>query len=126
MYYLKITAYADELLSELDNCRAGRSRSSLMQKNWIGKSTGVRFAFPLADEASIGRQAVGIHHPRRHHHGRHLRRRGRRTPAGHLHAANNPELAAFIEECKKGGVAEADMATMEKKGCRPACSSPTR
>jgi leucyl-tRNA synthetase len=84
-----------------------------MQKNWIGKSTGVRFAFPLADGR---RKAVGVHHPRRHHHGRHLRRRRRRAPAGHRAAANNPELAAFIEECKKGGVAEADIATMEKKG----------
>ena len=41
-------------------------------------------------------------------------------------AANNPELAAFIEECKRGGVAEADIATMERRACRPASSSPIR
>jgi leucyl-tRNA synthetase len=49
MYYMKITAYAEELLSELDNLPGWPEQVRLMQKNWIGKSTGVRFAFPLAD-----------------------------------------------------------------------------
>ena len=114
MYYMKITAYADELLSELDNLPGWPEQVRLMQKNWIGKSTGVRFAFPLADNADeklwvfttradtimgVTFVAVAAEHPLA-------------TKA----AANNPELAAFIEECKKGGVAEADIATMEKKG----------
>ena len=51
MYYMKITAYAEELLSELDNLPGWPEQVRLMQKNWIGKSTGVRFAFPLADNA---------------------------------------------------------------------------
>jgi leucyl-tRNA synthetase len=101
MYYMKITAYADELLAELDNLPGWPEQVRLMQKNWIGKSTGVRFAFPLSQQRRR-RKAVGVHHPRRHHHGRHLRRRRRRTPAGDAAAANNPELAAFIEECKQG------------------------
>ena len=46
MYYMKITAYAEELLSELDNLPGWPEQVRLMQKNWIGKSTGVRFAFP--------------------------------------------------------------------------------
>ena len=114
MYYMKITAYAEELLTELDNLPGWPEQVRLMQKNWIGKSTGVRFAFPLADNADeklwvfttradtimgVTFVAVAAEHPLA-------------TKA----AANNPELAAFIEECKKGGVAEADIATMEKKG----------
>jgi leucyl-tRNA synthetase len=114
MYYMKITAYAEELLSELDNLPGWPEQVRLMQKNWIGKSTGVRFAFPLADNADeklwvfttradtimgVTFVAVAAEHP--------LATRA---------AANNPELAKFIEECKQGGVAEADIATMEKKG----------
>lgn len=114
MYYMKITAYAEELLAELDNLPGWPEQVRLMQKNWIGKSTGVRFAFPLADNPEeklwvfttradtimgVTFVAVAAEHP--------LASRA---------AANNPELAAFIEECKQGGVAEADLATMEKKG----------
>ncbi len=116
MYFMKITAYAEELLTELDNLPGWPEQVRTMQNNWIGKSTGVRFAFPLRTRWQAGK-AVGLHHPRRHHHGRDLRApsppsiRWPRAPR-----QNNPELAAFIEECKHGGVAEADMATMEKKG----------
>ena len=114
MYYMKITAYAEELLAELDKLPGWPEQVRLMQKNWIGKSTGVRFAFPLADNADeklwvfttradtimgVTFVAVAAEHP--------LATRA---------AANNPALAAFIEECKQGGVAEADLATMEKKG----------
>ncbi len=119
-YYLKITDYADELLGDLDQLGGWPERVKLMQANWIGKSTGVRFAFKhdIADEAGpIGDGklwvfttradtimgvtfcAVAAEHPLA------------------LHAAKgNPELAAFIEKCKHGSVMEADMATMEKEG----------
>ena len=135
MYYMKITAYAEELLSELDNLPGWPEQVRLMQKNWIGKSTGVRFAFPVVTSGAAGTKlpspgtgegpgeraseeeklwvfttradtimgvtfvAVAAEHP--------LAMRA---------AVGNPELANFIEECKKGGVAEADIATMEKKG----------
>jgi leucyl-tRNA synthetase len=114
MYYMKITAYAEELLSELDNLPGWPEQVRLMQKNWIGKSTGVRFAFPLADGGDdqlwvfttradtvmgVTFVAVAAEHP--------LATRA---------ALNNRELADFIETCKQGGVAEADIATMEKKG----------
>ncbi|MBL8449268.1 MAG: leucine--tRNA ligase, partial [Dechloromonas sp.] len=115
MYYMKITAYAEELLSELDKLPGWPEQVRLMQKNWIGKSTGVRFAFPFELDGKAEKLwvfttradtimgvtfcAVAAEHP--------LATRA---------AENNPELAAFIEECKKGGVAEADLATMEKKG----------
>ena len=61
--------------------------------------------------------AARVHHARGHHHGRHVRRawpRSIRWPR--ISRARNPELAAFIEECKQGGVAEAEVATLEKKG----------
>ena len=115
MYFFRITQYADELLSGLDNLPGWPERVKTMQANWIGKSVGVRFAFPYQldgkDEQlwvfttradtimGVTFCAVAAEHP--------LATRA---------AANNPELAAFINECKQGSVAEADMATMEKKG----------
>ena len=121
-YYLAITRYAPELLEAVRNQLPGwPERVRVMQENWIGKSEGVRFAFTHAIRGADGKPigdgrmyvfttradtimgvtfcAVAPEHPL----------------AAHA-AAANPALAAFIEECKKGGVAEADMATMEKKG----------
>jgi leucyl-tRNA synthetase len=115
MYFMRITAYADELLNELDNLPGWPEQVRTMQKNWIGKSLGVRFAFPYELDGKAEQLwvyttradtimgvtfcAVAAEHPLATH-----------------AAKNNPELAAFIEECKQGGVAEADLATMEKKG----------
>ncbi|MBK1681304.1 leucine--tRNA ligase [Rhodocyclus tenuis] len=115
MYYMKITAYADELLAALDDLPGWPEQVRLMQKNWIGKSTGVRFAFPYELDGKADKLwvfttradtimgvtfvAVAAEHP-----------------LATYAAAKNPEIAAFVEECKKGGVAEADIATMEKKG----------
>jgi len=115
MYYLAITKYADELLASLDSLPGWPERVKTMQANWIGKSYGVRFAFPYEQD---GKQellwvfttradtlmgvtfcAVAAEHP--------LASRA---------AKSNPEIAAFVEECKQGSVMEADMATMDKKG----------
>jgi len=122
MYYVRITDYADELLDHVDNKLPGwPERVRTMQANWIGKSTGVRFAFPhtVTDDngAAIGDGKLYVFTTRAD------------TIMGvtfcavapeHAlaqHAArNNPELQAFIAECKMGSVIEADMATMEKKG----------
>ncbi|ABE46488.1 leucine--tRNA ligase [Polaromonas sp. JS666] len=121
-YYLKITDYAEELLGHVQHQLPGwPERVRLMQENWIGKSEGVRFAFTHdirdASGALIGGGkmyvfttradtimgvtfcAVAPEHPLA------------------LHAAAlNPQLAAFIEECKAGGTTEAELATQEKKG----------
>ncbi|MHB1093478.1 leucine--tRNA ligase [Thiobacillus sp.] len=115
MYFFRITQYADELLSGLDTLPGWPERVKTMQANWIGKSVGVRFAFPYTLDGQDDKLwvfttradtimgvtfcAVAAEHP--------LATRA---------AQNNPVLAAFIAECKQGSVAEADMATMEKKG----------
>lgn len=112
MYFFRITQYADELLTDLDQLDGWPEQVKTMQANWIGKSFGVRFAFPHGDNEQLWVYttradtimgvtfvAVAAEHP--------LALRA---------AENNPALATFIEECKHGSVAEADMATMEKKG----------
>ncbi len=112
MYFFRITQYAEELLADLDQLDGWPEQVKTMQRNWIGKSFGVRFAFPYGDNEKLWVYttradtimgvtfvAVAAEHPLA------------------LQAAQgNPALAAFIEECKQGGVAEADIATMEKKG----------
>jgi leucyl-tRNA synthetase len=114
-YYLGITKYADELLSALDTLPGWPERVKTMQANWIGKSFGVRFAFPYELDGRSGKLwvyttradtimgvtfvAVAAEHP--------LATRA---------AQGNEKLAAFIDECKHGSVMEADIATMEKKG----------
>jgi leucyl-tRNA synthetase len=122
MYYVRITDYAEELLDYVDHKLPGwPERVRIMQSNWIGKSTGVRFAFPhniAGDDGQLINDgklyvfttrpdtimgvtfcAVAAEHPLATH-----------------AAQDKPELQAFIAECKMGSVIEADMATMEKKG----------
>jgi len=121
-YYLKITDYAEELLEHVQNQLPGwPERVKLMQENWIGKSEGLRFAFPHAIQDADGQPigdgklyvfttradtimgvtfcAVAPEHPLATH-----------------AAQGNPALATFIEECKKGGTTEAELALREKEG----------
>jgi leucyl-tRNA synthetase len=120
-YYFGITQYADELLDSIDDLDGWPDQVRTMQRNWIGKSEGVRFAFPhqITDESGTVLQdgkmyvfttrpdtimgvtfcAVAAEHP-----------------IATVAANNNPELAAFIEVCKAGGTTEAEMATKEKEG----------
>jgi leucyl-tRNA synthetase len=115
MYYLKITAYADDLLESLKTMQGWPERVRTMQANWIGKSEGVRIGFPYESDGTEGVMhafttradtlmgvtfcAVAAEHP---------------LAVGA--AAHNPALARFIEECKRGPAVEADIATQEKKG----------
>ncbi|MGE1176302.1 leucine--tRNA ligase [Pseudomonas sp. BW7P1] len=117
MYYFKITAYADELLESLDELDGWPEQVKTMQRNWIGKSRGMEVQFPYNVD-SIGESgtlkvfttrpdtlmgATYVAVAAEHH-------------LAALAAKNNPELQAFIAECKGGSVAEADVATQEKKG----------
>jgi leucyl-tRNA synthetase len=117
-WFLKITAYADELLDEIGKMPGWPQQVCTMQENWIGRSEGVELEFGLVTSTPLSDQnklsvfttrpdtlmgvtyvAVAAQHP-----------------LALKAAANNPALAAFIEDCKLVKVAEAEMATMEKKG----------
>ena len=121
-YYLRITDYASELLEQVQTGLEGwPDRVRAMQENWIGKSEGVRFAFTHNIKDAQGQLiqdgkmfvfttradtimgvtfcAVAPEHPLATH-----------------AASTNPELAAFIEQCKRGGTTEAELATREKEG----------
>ncbi|HSD61781.1 MAG TPA: leucine--tRNA ligase, partial [Burkholderiales bacterium] len=114
-YYLGITRYAEELLADLDQLPGWPERVKTMQANWIGRSYGVRFAFPYRLDGKQEKLwvfttradtimgvtfcAVAPEHPLAEH-----------------AARRNPRLAGFVEECKRGPVMEADLATIEKKG----------
>jgi leucyl-tRNA synthetase len=115
MYFLRITAYAEELLSALDDLPGWPEQVKLMQKNWIGRSEGVRLAFPYQLDGEdqklwvfttradtlLGATfcAVSAEHP-----------------IAAWAAQRDAKLAAFVEECRKGAVMEADLAQLEKKG----------
>jgi len=115
MYFLRITAYAEELLAALDRLPGWPEQVKLMQKNWIGRSEGVRVGFPyqLENESRVlwvfttradtlmGATfcAVAAEHP-----------------IAVFASQGNSKLRAFVEECKRGPAMEAELAQIEKKG----------
>ncbi len=123
MYYLRITNYAEELLSYLGRMPGWPEPVKIMQANWIGKSEGVRFAFTHGIPDDTGKRigdgrlyvfttradtimgvtfcAVAAEHPLAAHAAKH-----------------DPRVSAFVDTCKRGGVNEAEFATMEKQGVR--------
>ena len=111
-WFMKITDYAEQLLDDLDQLDGWPEQVRTMQRNWIGRSTGVELRFDVVGESAltvyttradtlmgVTYVAVAPEHP--------LAKKA---------AENNPELQAFIASCKTTSVAEADVATMEKKG----------
>jgi leucyl-tRNA synthetase len=123
-YFMKITAYAEELLNDLDKLDGWPEQVKTMQRNWIGKSYGCEVEFPLSLPSPAGGRGAGGE-------GETLKVYTTRpdtlmgatyvaVAAEHalatLAAKDNPKLAEFIAECKRGSVAEADVATAEKKG----------
>jgi leucyl-tRNA synthetase len=115
MYFFRITAYAEELLAALEKMPGWPEQVKLMQKNWLGRSEGVRigfryelqgehktlWVFTTRADTLMGAtfMAVAAEHP-----------------IAAFAAKNDPALAAFVEECKRGAVMEADLAQLEKKG----------
>jgi leucyl-tRNA synthetase len=141
MYYMAITSYAEELLADLDTLADWPEQVRSMQRNWIGKSHGVRVGFPYKlaaagdnDSPLPSGEGLGVRAPGSATTGEEegilwvfttradtlLGATYVAVAAEHplaLHAAqDNPQLAAFIEECRHGGVTEAELATQEKKG----------
>ena len=112
-WFIKITDYAEQLLGGLDALPQWPDMVKTMQRNWIGRSEGVEITFDVADtnekvavyttrpDTFYGVSYLGI---------------AAAHPLASLAAQNNPELAVFIQEAKNAKVAEADLATMEKKG----------
>lgn len=117
MYYFRITDYAEELLSSLDDLPGWPEQVKTMQRNWIGKSVGMEVAFPY-DAESVGEDGqlkVFTTRPDTLMGATYVAVAAEHSLATQA-AANNPRLQAFIDECKRGGVAEADIATQDKKG----------
>ena len=112
-WFIKITDYAEQLLGGLDQLPQWPDMVKTMQRNWIGRSEGVEITFEVADtnekvavyttrpDTFYGVSYLGI---------------AAAHPLADLAAEKNPELAEFIREAKNAKVAEADLATMEKKG----------
>ncbi|MED5432826.1 MAG: leucine--tRNA ligase, partial [Pseudomonadota bacterium] len=111
-WFIKITDYADELLNDLDQLDGWPEQVKTMQRNWIGRSEGVELEFAIDGEdplrvyttrpdtlMGVSYVAVAAGHP-----------------LAQKAAATRADVAAFVEECLHTKVAEADMATMEKKG----------
>ena len=121
MYYFRITDYAEELLRDLDTLDGWPERVKTMQRNWIGKSRGMNVRFALRADSRAGLSAdqhnvqVFTTRPDTLFGATYLAVAAEH-PLATAAAADNPALAAFIAECKAGSVAEADVATMEKKG----------
>ena len=117
MYFFRITAYAEELLSGLDHLPGWPERVKTMQRNWIGKSFGVEIHFPLNERHQDGQDVLKVFTTRADTlFGVTYVAVAAEHPLARQSAEGNPALAAFIAECKQGSVAEADLATMEKKG----------
>ena len=121
MYYYRITNYAEQLLADLDDLD-WPEQVKTMQRNWIGKSRGMTVRFAIADDSKTGldgdyAQFLQVYTTRPDTlMGATYVAVAAEHPLATAAAENNPELKAFIDECKAGSVAEADMATMEKKG----------
>ncbi len=115
-WFLRITAYAEELLADLDKLDGWPEAVRTMQRNWIGKSRGVELAFGLAAPiAGLDRIEVYTTRPDTLYGVTYVSLAAEHPISLEL-AQDNPALAAFIDECKQSSVAEADMAQAEKLG----------
>ena len=112
-WFIRITDYAEELLNDMDDLDGWPEQVKTMQRNWIGKSTGTELTFPLKDREDgltvyttrpdtlmgVSYMAVAAEHP-----------------LAKAASERHPDVAEFVEQCRNSKVAEAEMATMEKKG----------
>ncbi len=120
MYYLAITRYADELLTALDELPEWPERVRVMQANWIGRSVGCDISFPYAPDTV---SAVGVKGSLKVFttradtlFGATFMAVAAEHPIAIAASRTNPTLAVFVEECRRGSLIEAELATQEKKG----------
>src|ERR1700724_3076416 len=120
MCYLAITRYADELLEALDELPGWPERVRVMQANWIGRSEGCEIEFPYAPDARAAAGAGGtlkVFTTRADTlFGATFMAIAAEHPVAIAAAGRDPALAAFIDECRRVSVMEAELATQEKKG----------
>jgi len=121
MYYLRITAYAEELLGALEGLSGWPERVRTMQANWIGRSEGCEVAFPHAPDTQAALGAAGgalkVFTTRADTlFGVTFAAVSAEHPLAAAAAARDARLAAFVDECRRGSTMEADVATLEKKG----------
>lgn len=116
-WFIKITDYAEELLADLEQLEEWPDQVRAMQANWIGRSEGVDITFNLGENGSdINDLTVYTTRPDTFY-GVTYVAVAAQHPLAEFAAKTNPELATFIDDCKNTKVAEAELATMEKKGC---------
>ncbi|MGA2024122.1 MAG: leucine--tRNA ligase [Steroidobacteraceae bacterium] len=120
MYYLRITQYADELLSALEQLPGWPERVRVMQANWIGRSEGVEIAFPYSEDTRslLGREGVLKVFTTRADtlFGATFVAISAEHPLAVAAAGRSAALRAFVEECRQGSTMEADVASAEKRG----------
>ena len=115
MYFLRITAYAEELLAALDDLPGWPEQVKLMQKNWIGKSEGVRIGFPY--ELSNQRETLWVFTTRADTlMGATFMAVAAEHPIAVFASQKDSKVRAFVDECKRGPAMEAELAQIEKKG----------
>ncbi|MFT5576181.1 MAG: leucyl-tRNA synthetase [Bermanella sp.] len=115
-WFIRITEYADQLVDDLDQLDGWPEQVKTMQRNWIGRSQGVEMHFALETSVS-GIDGFDVYTTRPDTlMGVTYLSLAAEHPISLALAANKPDLAAFIQECKTSSVAEADMAKMEKRG----------
>jgi leucyl-tRNA synthetase len=116
-WFMKITDYADQLLDDLDQLEDWPEQVRTMQRNWIGRSQGVELSFDIDTEWGEGETALTVYTTRADTlMGVTYVAVAAEHPLAKKAANSNPQLQAFLDSCKTTSVAEADMATMEKKG----------
>ena len=115
-WFLRITAYAEELLAGLDELDGWPEQVLTMQRNWIGKSRGVELAFMLPAPVA-GEERIEVYTTRPDTlFGVTYLSLAAEHPISLALAADKPDLAAFIDDCRRSGVSEAETAQAEKRG----------
>lgn len=115
-WFVRITAYADELLADLDTLEHWPNEVKTMQRNWIGRSVGAELSFKLSEPtAGIDKLQVYTTRPDTLY-GASYMAVAAEHPLVLALAENNKALASFVNDCKGQAVAEANISTMEKKG----------
>ncbi|WP_462328574.1 leucine--tRNA ligase [Thiohalocapsa halophila] len=116
---VRITDYAQELLDAIDGLEGWPEQVRTMQRNWIGRSEGVYMEFGIAGPGVSEHDTLGIYTTRPDTvMGVTYVAVAAEHPLARARAEQDPDLGAFIEECRRGGTTEAELETMDKQGYR--------